>query len=502
MSERDILNYFINAGYSKPAAAAIIGTLMSESSLNPNAVNKHSGAYGYAQWLGSRKKELFKRYGEKPTAENQLEYILWELQNTHKKANKVLTNSQDIHQLVDAMFGNYEFSAGKEGAIRAMNNSGQNGEASLADKLKYAVSTYNKYYGNISPYKAVDYNNPEPNVYFDNAVKKPILTGRVVQNPNGKYSVVDTSTPSAQAYENADRAARMASTQVLSAPVAQVQPKTVEGPTLQDTTVYGRSRAPRLTVPSLMDTQRQYLNYQMLKNAGMIEENDDDDFLKYVAVNNLMIPRFEGGKDAKTIPEVVITPDRELRQRVNNAYPDKTIRSAVLNEVEQYKRAMEAGNRYYDVGSEINVDPDGRGYTGANTEVENLLDMHNRYVNSVEYDPDNEVYTETYPTLINPQNVKADIYVGNKYPGQDYLAELPHAIQYGEGLNKYGEYTRHLKYPVNADDYAYDDPNNIEYQAHNPIAREMYYQLRKPHSTFRTKNVYRRSVKRIKSSQR
>lgn len=316
MNERDILNYFINAGYSKAAASAIVGTLMSESSLRHDAVNKNSGAYGYAQWLGSRKKELFKRYGEHPTAQNQLDYILWELQNTHRGANDVLKNSQDINKLVDAMFGNYEFSVGKNKAILAMNNSGQNGEASLADKLKHSINTYNKHYGNISPYRAVDPNSVQPTQYFDDTPRK-VLTGRVVQSPDGQYSIVDKNIPSAIAYENADRAYRMTSSPTLNAPIVQANPETIAGPVLQDVNVYGRPKSPRLSVPSLMDTHRQYLNYQMLKNAGMIDE-DDDDFLKYVAVNNLFAPiqKYKWGKDAP------ITLDSNKTYTIDNSAED------------------------------------------------------------------------------------------------------------------------------------------------------------------------------------
>jgi hypothetical protein len=45
----------------------LVGNLIRESSLNPGAVNKTSGAYGIAQWLGSRKKSLFSKYGKNPT---------------------------------------------------------------------------------------------------------------------------------------------------------------------------------------------------------------------------------------------------------------------------------------------------------------------------------------------------------------------------------------------------------------------------------------------------
>lgn len=70
------VNYFMNKGLSKVAAAGLVGNLMRESAgLDPTAENPYSHAYGLAQWLGPRKAELFRRYGRNPTFNQQLEYI-------------------------------------------------------------------------------------------------------------------------------------------------------------------------------------------------------------------------------------------------------------------------------------------------------------------------------------------------------------------------------------------------------------------------------------------
>ena len=58
--------YFINKGMTDVAATGLVANLMRESTLNPNAVNSSSGAYGLAQWLGNRKKALFNKYGNRP----------------------------------------------------------------------------------------------------------------------------------------------------------------------------------------------------------------------------------------------------------------------------------------------------------------------------------------------------------------------------------------------------------------------------------------------------
>ena len=71
--------FFRSRGYSAEQAAGIAAGIHAESRGDPAAVNPTSGAYGIGQWLGSRKAELFRRYGEKPTLAQQLEFLAWEL---------------------------------------------------------------------------------------------------------------------------------------------------------------------------------------------------------------------------------------------------------------------------------------------------------------------------------------------------------------------------------------------------------------------------------------
>lgn len=64
-----------------------------ESRLDPNAVNPKSGAYGIGQWLGSRKAELFRRYGSRPSLAQQMEFLLWELRGGDHGGAAVLAQS-------------------------------------------------------------------------------------------------------------------------------------------------------------------------------------------------------------------------------------------------------------------------------------------------------------------------------------------------------------------------------------------------------------------------
>lgn len=120
------LNYFVGKGLSKEQAAGIVGNLMTESSMNTKALNPYSGAYGIAQWLGSRKTALFNKYGNNPTLDQQLDFIWHELNSSHSRGLRMLKQSNNPSDAAANAFGYYEFSAGPLAAVRAMNAAGMN----------------------------------------------------------------------------------------------------------------------------------------------------------------------------------------------------------------------------------------------------------------------------------------------------------------------------------------------------------------------------------------
>lgn len=123
---RQAVDYFVNKGLTREQAAGLVGNLMRESGMNIGATNPNSGAYGLSQWLGSRKTRLFKRYGYHPTFEQQLDYIWDELNTSHRRGLQMLRASKTVDDAARNAFGYYEFSAGPEAAIRAMNGAGKN----------------------------------------------------------------------------------------------------------------------------------------------------------------------------------------------------------------------------------------------------------------------------------------------------------------------------------------------------------------------------------------
>ena len=134
------MEFFQSKGLKPHQAAGLVGNLIRESSLNPNAVNSTSKAYGIAQWLGDRKKKLFSKYGNKPTFDQQLEFVWEELNSTHKKGLESLKSSLNVEEAAANAFGWYEFSVGPKGAIQEMKKYGQNGMESYNQGIKFAKS--------------------------------------------------------------------------------------------------------------------------------------------------------------------------------------------------------------------------------------------------------------------------------------------------------------------------------------------------------------------------
>jgi hypothetical protein len=96
-------DYFISKGYSPEASAGIVGNLVHESGLNTTIEGdvgyKGGSSFGIAQFRGERLSRLKKRYGDNwKDFNNQLDFVDWELRNTHKNAGEKLINVSNIHE--------------------------------------------------------------------------------------------------------------------------------------------------------------------------------------------------------------------------------------------------------------------------------------------------------------------------------------------------------------------------------------------------------------------
>lgn len=150
-------------GMTKEQAAGLAGNFMRESSMKTTARNPSpSAATGLAQWLGVRKaafehsreftekeKESGWKYYDgpgsgKPLAnasfDEQLKFVKWEMENIPAYINglKKIKQSRDEKEAAANVFGYYEFSAGPQGAVKNMNDHGQDGLGSLNKGINFA----------------------------------------------------------------------------------------------------------------------------------------------------------------------------------------------------------------------------------------------------------------------------------------------------------------------------------------------------------------------------
>lgn len=126
--KKQAMEFFQSKGLAPHQAAGIVGNLMGESNLNPTAVNPSSKAYGIAQWLGSRKKKLFSKYGNNPSFEQQLDFVWDELNGDERNAFDKLLQTQSAKEATNSFMKHFERPSQREMA------------QSIATRIKYSES--------------------------------------------------------------------------------------------------------------------------------------------------------------------------------------------------------------------------------------------------------------------------------------------------------------------------------------------------------------------------
>jgi len=103
------ITFFKGRGYGKVGTAVVVGNLLQESGLITTVSNKRgSGAYGIAQWLGSRLAQLKTKH-DYNSIDVQLAFIDIEMSNTpFVEECKILKTTTDLMTAINAM-GFYEF---------------------------------------------------------------------------------------------------------------------------------------------------------------------------------------------------------------------------------------------------------------------------------------------------------------------------------------------------------------------------------------------------------
>lgn len=98
-----------DAGYSDIAVAAIMGNIDKESGYDPNAINSID-CIGIVQWCFDRATNVKNTYGsEWNVLENQLEFVLYELNNSESAAKKYLNDSSiEVRTMAHKFCNGYE----------------------------------------------------------------------------------------------------------------------------------------------------------------------------------------------------------------------------------------------------------------------------------------------------------------------------------------------------------------------------------------------------------
>lgn len=124
-NKKKAMEFFMSKGLSSHHSAGIVGNLMGESGLNPEAINPTSKAFGIAQWLGDRKKKLISKYGNKPTFDQQLEFVWEELNSNEKSAYDKLLQTKNVDEAINSFMKHFERPSQREMA------------QSISNRLKY-----------------------------------------------------------------------------------------------------------------------------------------------------------------------------------------------------------------------------------------------------------------------------------------------------------------------------------------------------------------------------
>lgn len=108
-SNNYIVDYFMKKGLTRNQAKGIYGNIMQESNGDLTAVSSDGhNSYGLAQWTGERKQRLFNMFGANPTAKQQLDFLWWELNNTHKNALVSLKETTSVSDATRVFMNQFE----------------------------------------------------------------------------------------------------------------------------------------------------------------------------------------------------------------------------------------------------------------------------------------------------------------------------------------------------------------------------------------------------------
>lgn len=134
----DMINFFMDRGWSQAQATGIVANLQQESGLNHKAENKN-GMYGLAQWDTKRRAEFKKIMGmdiKESKREHQLAFIQYELtQGKEKAAGDKLRATKTKEEAAMSFSRNYE----RPGLNEAEKAAEAKKRAAIASKMNYSA---------------------------------------------------------------------------------------------------------------------------------------------------------------------------------------------------------------------------------------------------------------------------------------------------------------------------------------------------------------------------
>jgi murein DD-endopeptidase MepM/ murein hydrolase activator NlpD len=104
------MEFFLDQGWTPEQAAGLVANLQAESYDRIDPAAENGGAYGIAQWRGSRKRDFEQEMGRPikgSSLDDQLKFVQWELNNTEKRAGRLLkqaTTAAEAAEIVDEFY--------------------------------------------------------------------------------------------------------------------------------------------------------------------------------------------------------------------------------------------------------------------------------------------------------------------------------------------------------------------------------------------------------------
>ena len=104
------MEFFLDQGWTPEQAAGLVANLQAESYDRIDPAADHAGAYGIAQWRGSRKRDFEQEMGmplRGSSLMDQLKFVQHELNNKESKAGDLLkkaTTAAEAAAIVDQFY--------------------------------------------------------------------------------------------------------------------------------------------------------------------------------------------------------------------------------------------------------------------------------------------------------------------------------------------------------------------------------------------------------------